>query len=90
MQQMVGKIPASEAATHIADAKKRRGKRTRSTVSADTTMISSDVQTIDDDDDEGDLQSPKATTARRQRGQAVETPRSALETRGGLHRAPAQ
>jgi hypothetical protein len=38
---------------------KRRGKRTRSAVSTDTTTISSDVETIDVDDEGGDVQSPK-------------------------------
>jgi hypothetical protein len=52
-QQTAGKIPASQAATQAAEAKKRRGKRTRSTVSANTTTISSDIETIDVDDDEG-------------------------------------
>jgi hypothetical protein len=35
--------------------KKRRGKRTRSVVSADTTTKSSDVKTIDVEEDEGDV-----------------------------------
>jgi hypothetical protein len=35
--------------------KKRRGKRTRSAVSADTTTKSSDVRTIDVEEDEGDV-----------------------------------
>jgi hypothetical protein len=39
------------------------GKQIRSAVSADTTTFSSDVETIDVGDDEGDVQSPKATTA---------------------------
>jgi hypothetical protein len=59
----MGKIPASQATTQVAEVKKRRGKRTRSTVSADTTTKSSDVETIDVEEDEGDVQSPKATTA---------------------------
>jgi hypothetical protein len=41
----------------------------------DTTTISSDVETIDVDDEEGDMQSPKATTALSPGRQAVETPR---------------
>jgi hypothetical protein len=57
-RQTTGKIPASQAATQVAEAKKRRGKWTRSAVSADTTTISSDVETIDVDDEEGDAQSP--------------------------------
>jgi hypothetical protein len=69
----MGKIPASEAATHIAEAKKR-GKRTRSAVSADTTTVSSDVETIDIEDDEGNVLSPKATTALSPGRQAAKTP----------------
>jgi hypothetical protein len=42
--------------TQATDAKKRRGKRTRSVVSKDTTTIISDVETIDVDDEEGDTQ----------------------------------
>jgi hypothetical protein len=59
----VGKIPASQAATQAVEAKKRKRKRTRSAVSAYTTMISSDVETIDFDDGKGDIESPKATAA---------------------------
>jgi hypothetical protein len=59
----MGKIPAFQATTQVAEVKKRRGKRTRSAVSADTTTKSSDVETIDVEEDEGDVQSPKATTA---------------------------
>jgi conjugal transfer/entry exclusion protein len=62
-RQTTGKIAASQAATQIAEAKNRRGKWTRSAVSAATTMMSSDFETIDVEDDEGDVQSPKATTA---------------------------
>jgi hypothetical protein len=62
-QQTAGKIPASQVATQVAEVNKRRGKRTMSAVSTDTTTISSDVETIDIDDEEGDAQSPKATTA---------------------------
>jgi hypothetical protein len=58
-RQTAGKIAASQVAaqvaTHVAEAKKRRGKRTRSTVSADTTTISSDIEAIDIEDDEGDV-----------------------------------
>jgi hypothetical protein len=55
--------------------KKRRGKRTRSAVSADTTTVSSDVETIDVEDDVGDAKLPKATTATSQGKQAAEMPR---------------
>jgi hypothetical protein len=60
--------------------KKRRGKRTRSAVSANTTTMSSDVEAIDIEaidikEDGGDVQSPKATTAPSPRRQAAETPR---------------
>jgi hypothetical protein len=60
--QTAGKISASWAATQDAEAKKKR-KWTRSTMLADTTTISSDVETTDVDDEEGDIESPKATTA---------------------------
>jgi hypothetical protein len=56
---------------------KRRGKRTRSAVSANTTMKSSDVETIDVEEDEGDVQSPRATTVPSQGRRAAETPRPA-------------
>jgi hypothetical protein len=72
-RQTTGKIPASQAATQIAEAKKRRGKQTRSAVSVDTTIMSSDVEAIDVEDDEGDVQSSKATTALSPAGQATET-----------------
>jgi hypothetical protein len=38
-------------------------KQTRSAVLADTTAISSDIETINVDDGEGDVESPKATAA---------------------------
>jgi hypothetical protein len=56
------------------------GKRTRSTVSANTTTKSSDVEAIDIEHDEGE--SPKATTAPSPGRQAAETPRPALEAQG--------
>jgi hypothetical protein len=62
--------------------KKRRGKQTRSKVSVDTTTMSSDIETIDVEGDEGDVQSPKATTAPSPVGRATETPRPALEAQG--------
>jgi hypothetical protein len=43
-------------------------------VSADTTTVSSDVETIDVED-EGEVQSPKATSASSPGKQAAETPR---------------
>jgi hypothetical protein len=67
----------------IAEAKKRRGKRTRSTVSADNiTSVSSDVDTIDVEDNMGDVQSPKATTAPSPGGQVAETPHPAPRAQG--------
>jgi hypothetical protein len=84
----VGKISAFLAATQTTDAKKKR-KRTRSEVSADTTAIRSDVKTIDVDDEGGDIESPKAIAASSARTprkaalpgkQAVETPRHAPKT----------
>jgi hypothetical protein len=44
-------------------------------VSADTTAISFDIETIDVDDEEGDMQSLKATTAPSLGKQAAETSR---------------
>jgi hypothetical protein len=41
---------------------KKKRKRTRSTVLANTTKISSNVKAIDVEDDDDDVQSPKATT----------------------------
>jgi hypothetical protein len=82
MRQTTGKIPASQAATQIVEAKKRRGKQTRSTVSADTTTRSSNVETIDVEEDEGDVQSPRATTAMSPGTRAVETPRLAPGVQG--------
>jgi hypothetical protein len=73
-RQTAEKIPTSQAATQIAEAKKRRGKRTRSAVSTDTTTVSSDIETIDAEDDKGDVQSPKAITAPSLGRQAAETP----------------
>jgi hypothetical protein len=64
------------------EAKKRRGKQTRSTVSVDTTTISSDVETIDVDDEDGDTQSPKATKAPSPGKQVVETPRPTSNMKG--------
>jgi hypothetical protein len=46
-RQTAGKISASQAATQAVEAKKRKRKRTRFAVSADTTTICSDVETID-------------------------------------------
>jgi hypothetical protein len=76
----------------MADAKKKKWKRTRHTVSVDTATISSSVETIEIDVEEGDTESPGATAApsagtpRRAASteeQAVETPRrmSATEER---------
>jgi hypothetical protein len=81
-RQTAGKIPTSQATAQVAEAKKRRGKRTRSTVSVDTTMKSFDVETINVDEDEGDVQSPKATTAPSPRRKAAETPRPAPGAQG--------
>jgi hypothetical protein len=57
------------------EVKKMKGKRTRSAVSVDTTTISSDVETIDVDDGEGDVESTRATMAPSPGKQAVATPR---------------
>jgi hypothetical protein len=84
-RQTACKIPASQVAAQIAEAEKRRGKRTMFAVSADTTMMSSDVETIDVEDDEGDeedVQSPKAATAPSPAGLAAETPRPAPGAQG--------
>jgi hypothetical protein len=81
-RQTAGKIPAFQAATQASEAKKRKIKQTRSVASADMTTISSDVETIDVDDGEGDVESPKATTALSLGKQAVETPSQASKTQG--------
>jgi hypothetical protein len=46
------------------------------------TTVSSDVETINVDDGEGDVESPKATAATSSRKQAVETPRQASKMQG--------
>jgi hypothetical protein len=81
-RQTAGKMPTFQAATQAAEAKKRKRKRTRSVVSADTTTISFDVETINVDDGEGDVESPKATTAPSLGKQAVVTSRQASKTQG--------
>jgi hypothetical protein len=73
MRQTAGKILTSQAATQVAEKKKRRGKRTRSAVS---------VETIDVEEDEGDVQLSKATMAPSPGRQAVETPRPTLGVLG--------
>jgi hypothetical protein len=62
--------------------KKRRGKWTRSAVSANTTSKSSDIETIDVEEDEGDVQSLRATTAPSPGPRAAETPRPAPWAQG--------
>jgi hypothetical protein len=81
-RQTAGKIPASQAATQLAEVKKRRGKRTWSAVSADTSTKGSDVETIDVEEDEGDVQSPRATTAPSLGRWAAETPHPAPRAQG--------
>jgi hypothetical protein len=81
-RQTAGKIPASQAAAQVTKVKKRRGKQTRSAVSVDTTMKISDVENIDVEEYEGDMQSPKATTAPSPGRQAAETPRTAPGAQG--------
>jgi hypothetical protein len=93
-RQTARKILAPQAAAQVAEVKKRRGKRTRSAVSANTTTMSSDVEAIDIEaidikEDGGDVQSPKATT-RRRGGRRRRRPARRLGCRGDLHRAPAQ
>jgi hypothetical protein len=51
--------------TQLAEVKNRRGKRTRSAVSADTTSKSSDIKTIDVEEDGGDVQKTGATCSHR-------------------------
>jgi hypothetical protein len=90
----MGKIPTSRvattiAATQTAEAKKKKRKRTRPKLSMDTAMVSSSVETIEVDHEEGDAESPGATVApsmgapRRAvstEEQVVETPRQASAT----------
>jgi hypothetical protein len=61
---------ASIAATHTAEAKKKKRKGTRLKVPAGTTTVSSDVDAINIDDEEGDVESTRATAA-----SSVGTPR---------------
>jgi hypothetical protein len=88
-RQTTGKISASRAATQVVEVKKKKRMWTWSAVSADMTTISSDVETIDVDDEEGDAESlkvaatPSAGTPRRAASpekQAVETPCQASKT----------
>jgi hypothetical protein len=79
-----GKMPASRAeatitATQTAEAKKKKRKRTKPTVSVDTTTVSSDIETIDVDDEEGDTESPGAMAA-----PSAGTPRR-VRTRTSIH-----
>jgi hypothetical protein len=57
------RVTTTIAATQMAEAKKKKRKRTRSTVSVDTTTVSSNVETIEVDDDKGDTESLSATAA---------------------------
>jgi hypothetical protein len=75
---------ATIAATKTAEAKKKKRKQTRSTVSVDMTTVSSNVETNNVDNKEGNVKSPSTTAApsvgtpRRAASpekQAVETPR---------------
>jgi hypothetical protein len=66
-RQATGKIPGSRvadtiAATQTTEAKNKKRKRIRPTVSVDMTTISSGVETIDIGDEEDDAKSPGATT----------------------------
>jgi hypothetical protein len=74
-QRMPSKVVASRPSTLMME-------RTRSAVSADMTMISSDVETVDVDDGEADIESPKAMTAPSPGKQVVETPHQASKTQG--------
>jgi hypothetical protein len=89
-RQTARKIPASKAAAQVVEAKKRRGKQTRSTVSADTTTRSSNVETIDVEEDEGDVQSPKEKRLRHWEGRRRRCLARHLGRMGDLHRAPTQ
>jgi hypothetical protein len=97
-RQAKGKVPTSRAAatiaaTQTAEAKKKKWKQTRSTVSVDTTMVSSGVETIEDDDEEGDTELPSKMAApsvgtphkaASTEEQAVETPRQTSVTQERL------
>jgi hypothetical protein len=74
-RQTAGKIPAFQAVTQAAEAKKRKRKRARSIVSTDMTTISSDVETIGIDNGEGDIETPKAIAALSPGKRAVGMPR---------------
>jgi hypothetical protein len=68
MRQTAGKVfafrvAASIAATQTAEVKKKKRNPTRSTVPVDTTTTSSDIETIDIDDEEDDIESPRETVA---------------------------
>jgi hypothetical protein len=54
---------ASAVATQTAEAKKKIKEADQVRGSIDTTTVSSDIETIDVDDEEGDIELPKATAA---------------------------
>jgi hypothetical protein len=79
-RQATGKISTSRATATIAttqtvEATNKKQKRTRSTMSVDTTTVSSCIKTIEVDDEEGDIESPSATEA-----PSVRTPPKAAST----------
>jgi hypothetical protein len=89
-RQATGKISASWAAATIAatqttEAKKKKRKQNRSTVSVDTTTVSSDVETIEFDDKEGDTVSPSTTEAL-----SMGTPRKVASTEEQVVGMPCQ
>jgi hypothetical protein len=68
MRLAMGKISASRAAatiteTQTAEAKKKKRKRTRPTESVDMATVSSSVETIEVNDEDGDAESPGAIVA---------------------------
>jgi hypothetical protein len=77
---MTGKMSTSRAAatvaaTQTAEPKKKKRKRTGPTVSTDTTTVSSDVETINVEDEEDDTKSPSEATI-----PSAGTPRKAAST----------
>jgi hypothetical protein len=69
--------------TQTAEAKKKKWKRTRSTVSMDMNTISFGVETIQVDNEEGDAESPSTTA-----GPSARTPRRAVSTKEQAEETP--
>jgi hypothetical protein len=84
-----GKIAASQAVAQVAEAKKKRGKRTRSEVSVDTTTISFDVE-VTVKMTRVMCSRQRQQRLRRREGRRQRHPARCQGRMGDLHRAPTQ